>query len=386
VNSFRREDLEQQEEERLAPYAAKSGHSLGRQHPESEHPLRTAFQRDRDRIVHSSAFRRLEYKTQVFINHEGDHYRTRLTHSMEAAQIARTTARALLLNEDLCETLALGHDLGHPPFGHSGEEALRECMKEHGGFEHNLQGLRVLDCLEERYTGFRGLNLTFETRESMRKHTVRPDYPLESHFRPDWAPLLEAQVVDHADSVAYDAHDIDDALHAGILSPGQLDELDLWRQALESTRLRYEGAPWELQKKAIVRTLIDIEVTDLITTTASTLNSRGISSIEAVRSAQEPLVRLSPEIERRKRDVQQFLFKNVYRDYRVIRMQQKAKRFLTELFRELVAHPDQMPPKFQSWAKEVGVPRGVADYIAGMTDRYAQDEYRKLFSPFENLL
>ncbi len=376
-----REELERRVEETLAPFAARSGRSLGRSHPEPEHPYRTAFQRDRDRVIHCAAFRRLQYKTQVFVNHEGDYYRTRLTHSTEAAQVSRTIARAIGLNEDLCEVLALGHDLGHTPFGHSGQDALDACMKEHGGFEHNLQSLRVVELLERRYPGFPGLNLTFETRESIRKHGW-PDRPaVEPGYRPGWAPLLEAQAVDIADSIAYDAHDIDDSAKAGLLEEGRLEDLELWRRAVEGSRL--EG---EMRLRAGTRQLINLEVSDLVETTLANARRLGLDSLEAVRAAKEPAVRFSPGMERGKKELQAFLHRHVYRHHRVIVMQEKAARFVKELFGAYIANPAQLPPRFQSWAREAGTARAVADYIAGMTDRYCQDEYRKMFHPFENIL
>ena len=376
-----REELERREEATLAPCAAKSGRSCGRLHPEPEHPYRTAFQRDRDRVIHCTAFRRLQYKTQVFVNHEGDYYRTRLTHSTEAAQISRSVARALGLNEDLCEVVALGHDLGHTPFGHSGQDALDECMKPHGGFEHNRQSLRVVEILERRYPDFAGLNLSFETRESIRKHGWPPRPPVEEAYRPDWGPLLEAQVVDIADSIAYDAHDIDDSIKAGLITEERLAPLEIWRQATKGSSLS-----GEMRIRAAVRQLINLEVTDLVETTEERVKRLKLNSLEAVRAAKEAAVRFSPEMDRRKRELQRFLHENVYRHFRVVTMAEKARRFITELFRSYTSNPLQLPPRFQAWAREAGVERAVADYIAGMTDRYCQDEYRKLFYPFENIL
>ena len=382
-----RKDLEERETRDLAPYAAHSSRSLGRVHDEPEHPYRTRFQRDRDRVIHSAAFRRLEYKTQVFVNHEGDYYRTRLTHSMEAAQISRTIARVLGLNEDLCEVLALSHDLGHTPFGHSGQDALHECMKDHGGFEHNIQSLRVVTILERRYPEFPGLNLTFESRESIRKHTVRDDMPVDPEYKPEWAPLLEAQGVDFADSIAYDAHDIDDGFEAGILSLEQLGNVVLWREAEEAVRDRYPGdLPGPMLVRQSVLQLINLEVTDLGAHTEQTLNRLGVDSVEKVRAAAEPLVGFSPEMSKKKKELQSFLHANVYRHHRVLIMQAKAIRFIRALFEAYASNPDQLPPRFRDWADQVGVPRAVADYIAGMTDRFAQGEYKKLFHPFENIL
>lgn len=376
-----REDLERREEGMLAPFAARSGRSAGREHPEPEHPFRTAFQRDRDRVIHCAAFRRLQYKTQVFVNHEGDYYRTRLTHSTEAAQISRTIARSMGLNEDLCEVVALGHDLGHTPFGHAGEEALDACMRDHGGFEHNVQTLRVVELLEQRYPAFPGLNLTFETRESIRKHGWPVRRPTEARWRPDWAPLLEAQVVDVADSIAYDAHDLDDGIKAGLISEEALADVELWREAVEGSSLRGEE-----RVHAAVRSIINLEVTDLVRTSLENVGRLGLDSLEAVRAAAEPAVRFSPSMGCKKRALEVFLHQAVYRHHRVLIMAEKAKRFVTELFRSYVSTPDQLPPRFRDWARKAGIQRAVADYVAGMTDRYCQDEYRKLFYPFENLL
>ncbi|MBI2933186.1 MAG: deoxyguanosinetriphosphate triphosphohydrolase [Planctomycetes bacterium] len=381
-----RQQLEEREEKVLAPYAAKCGRSRGRRFPEPEHAYRTAFQRDRDRVIHSAAFRRLEYKTQVFLNHEGDYYRTRLTHSMETAQIARSAARALALNEDLCEVLALAHDLGHTPFGHSGQDALNECMKDHGGFEHNVQSLRVVEVLETRYPQFAGLNLTWETRESMRKHTVRPGKPVEAEYEPTWQTLLENQLVDVADSIAYDAHDLDDGLKAGLIDDPALRGVRLWCEASAAVESATPQATSEQRLRQAVRRIIDTEVTDLITTTDRNLARLGIRTVEDVRRCSERVVGFSPETEARKRELQGFLHAHVYRHHRVVVMSEKAKRFIRSLFDAYVSNLDQLPPRFRDWAKEVGVHRAVADYIAGMTDRYAQDEVRRLFYPFETVL
>jgi dGTPase len=376
-----RQDLERREEQFLAPFAAKSGRSLGRRDPEDEHAYRTAFQRDRDRVIHSTAFRRLQYKTQVFVNHEGDYYRTRLTHSTEAAQVARTLARAMGLNEDLCEVVALGHDVGHPPFGHAGQDALDECMRDHGGFEHNRQTLRVMELLEQRYPGFVGLNLTFETRESIRKHGWPGRKGAEAEYHPEWAPLLEAQVVDVADSIAYDAHDIDDSWKAGLLDERRLETLELWRLATEGSRLQ-----GEIRVRAAVRQMINLMVTDLVEHTLGTLGRLGVDSVEKVRALPELAVRFSPAMEARKKALQKFLHEEVYRHHRVLIMSEKARKFISELFGAYVANPQILPPQFQAWAREAGVHRAVADYLAGMTDRYCQEEYRRLFYPFENVL
>ncbi len=381
-----RKQLEEREEKSLAPYAAKAGGSRGRHHVEPEHDLRTAFQRDRDRVIHSAAFRRLEYKTQVFVNHEGDYYRTRLTHSMEVAQIARTIARALGLNEDLSEALALAHDLGHTPFGHSGQDALQERMKDRGGFEHNLQSLRVVEVLETRYPDFPGLNLTWEMRESMRKHTVRPDAAVEAHYEPSWTTLLENQAVDLADSIAYGAHDLDDSLKAGLISDEQVRGTALWREAAESVSRRYPTTTAEQRLRQAVRWIINAVVSDVCATTERNLARLGIRTVEDVRACPERAVTVSESMAAKKVELQRFLFENVYRHHRVVVMAEKAKRFVRDLFDAYVGNTDQLPPQYRARVTKDGAHRAVADYVAGMTDRYAQDEYRKLFHPFENIL
>jgi len=377
-------------EEHLAPYAARASASRGRRHPDSP-DYRNPYQRDRDRIIHSTAFRRLEYKTQVFVNHEGDHYRTRLTHTLEVTQIARSIARELALNEDLTEAVALAHDLGHTPFGHSGEDALRELMAGHGGFEHNLQGLWVVDLLEKRYPDFPGLNLTYEVRESMTKHRTRYDvsggtpYWGEYDFDPSAPPLLEAQVVDVSDAIAYDSHDVDDALTAGLLHEGDLAGLELFDQAVREVEERYGRVEGVIRQRQIVRSLINIEVVDVLAETAGRIRARGISSAEDVREKGRDLAGFSPERAAAKKELEDFLNKRLYCHHRVRRMAIKAMRFVKALFEAYVTEPAQLPPEFQQHADEVGLYRGVCDYIAGMTDRYAQDEYKKLFYPYERM-
>lgn len=378
--------LEKMEEDFFAHYAAKSGKSEGRKHSEKEHTYRTAFQRDRDRIVHSSAFRRLKHKTQVYIAHEGDYFRTRLTHTMEACQIARTIARVLNLNEDLAETLAISHDLGHPPFGHAGEDALAECMKHDGGFEHNLQGLRVVELLEVRYPDFPGLNLTFETRESMRKHTVKPSLPVEPEYKPEYSPLLECQVVDIADSIAYDAHDIDDAIKAGIITLVSLEETELGAQSVQKVHKIYKNLSGELLSRHVVRTIIDTMVGDIILNTEHLISKNRIKDLEDVRTCKKRIVKFSDALEPKVAQLQKFLYDNVYKSFRVARMAAKAKRFIKDMFTAFIEDPGLLHPRFQKWAETVGIKRSVCDYIAGMTDKYAQEEYKRLFYPFELLL
>ncbi|GAX61779.1 deoxyguanosinetriphosphate triphosphohydrolase [Candidatus Scalindua japonica] len=380
-----REELEKREDSSLAPYAMKSMHTHGRVHPEDEHPYRSVYQRDRDRIIHSTAFRRLEYKTQVFVNHEGDYYRTRLTHSIEVAQIARSISRALCLNEDLSEAIALAHDLGHTPFGHSGEDALRILMRDHGGFEHNVQGLRVVDILEKRYSQFSGLNLSWEVRESIAKHKLLSDDPNVIKFDLSKQPLLEAKIVDIADSIAYDNHDIDDSLKAELITESGLEEVELWRYAKEKVGEQYNNLTKEMENIHTIKYLIDMEVTDLITHTQQMIEKMKIETTDDVQKCKERLVSFSPDISKKKLELQEFLQENAYNHYRVVRMADKAKRFVEELFNAFIENPMQLPPEYQKWIEEAGLYQGVCDYIAGMTDRFAQDEYLKLFYPYERV-
>ena len=362
----------------------KSAESRGRMHEEPEHEYRSAYQRDRDRIIHSKAFRRLEYKTQVFLNHEGDHYRTRLTHTLEVAQISRTIARALGLNEDLTEAIALAHDLGHTPFGHSGESALQEMMQDHGGFEHNRHGLRVVDVLERQYAGFRGINLTHEVRESIAKHSTPWDQPSGKGFDPG-PPLLEAQAVELADSIAYDNHDLDDGLSAGILSEDVLQDISLWAEAGGRVRGKYGDLDAEEARRETIRYLINLSVTDLIETSQAELQAREVASAQAVRQREDNILRFSEDLARRKKDLEDSLYELLYRDYRVMTVTNSARRFVKKIFQELLDDPRELPPEHQDWAEEVGLRRAVCDYVAGMTDRYAQDRYLQMFQPYQKL-
>ncbi len=379
-----REKLEEIEAERLAPYAMKSRESRGRAYPEEEHPYRSAFQRDRDRILHTTAFRRLEYKTQVFITYEGDYYRTRLTHTLEVAQIGRTIARALRANEDLVEAIALAHDLGHTPFGHSGEEALHELMADHGGFEHNRQSLRIVEKLEARYPDFPGLNLTWETREGISKHRTEYDVGPCLGYEPEKRSTLEGQIVNAADEIAYNTHDLDDGLRAGLLMPEMLSGITLWEEALSSLGIKAEKLT-EMNRHQLIRRLIDMEVTDLIQETSRRLEESGVRSVEELRSLPYDVVGFSAEMERANRELKDFLLNNLYRHYRVIRMQAKAKRFIKELFHAYVEEPAQLPAHIQRRLEGEDLHRVVCDYIAGMTDRFALEEYQKLFEPFERV-
>jgi len=379
-----REDLEERERMTLAPYAMKSTESAGRRVDEPAAPYRTCFQRDRDRIIHCKAFRRLEYKTQVFLNHEGDHYRTRLTHTIEVAQISRTIARALGLNEDLTEAIAYAHDVGHTPFGHSGEDSLRELMADHGGFEHNQHGLRVVDLLERQYPGFPGLNLSHEVRESIVKHHTRWDRPSTDEFGPG-APLLEGQVVALADSIAYNNHDLQDGLEAGILTTDMLAGQELVGGAQCIVKQRRADLTGEMLHKQVIRYLIDLFVTDAITHTRREIESRGIASWQDVKAQDGYLVGFTPGLAEQKSRLEDFLCATLYRDYRVVRVTNSARRFVRRLFNAYVEDPRQLPPDQCEWADQVGVHRAVCDYIAGMTDRYAQDQYIQLFQPYQKL-
>jgi dGTPase len=358
----------------------KSARSRGRRHPEAEHAMRTCYQRDRDRVIHSSSFRRLEYKTQVFVNHEGDNYRTRLTHSLEGAQIARTVARALGQNEELTECLVLGHDLGHTPFGHSGERVMDELMREHGGFEHNRQTLRILEVLEERYPGFPGLNLTWEVREGIIKHRPDADATVAPEYSPGEAPPLEAQLVDTVDEIAYNNHDIDDGLRSGMFTVDDIRSTRLFREAHDAAI--GEGiADERLARYQAVRRIINRCSADLLEATLGSVKAARVESSDDVRKAVGRLVVYSPEMAAAVGELKEFLYTHMYRHYRVVRMGDKAGRILRDLFQSFVGEPRQLPPRYYAQIQRDGVHRVVCDYIAGMTDRFALDEHRKLFDP-----
>jgi len=391
-----RRDFEDREKRELAPYAAKSAETRGRVHPEPEHTYRTAYQRDRDRVVHSTAFRRLEYKTQVFLTHEGDFFRTRLTHTLEVTQIARTLARALNLNEDLTEAVALAHDLGHTPFGHSGEEALQDLMRDHGGFEHNRHGIRIIDCLEHPYPQFRGLNLTYEVRECIAKHATSYDHPAASEFEPgppcserfsllQGPPPLEGQIVELADSIAYDSHDLDDALAMGIMSAEALADLDIFRQAASDFAASLADLSLDQRIRRIAKLLIDLMVTDAIVTSTEAIGASGVRSVADVRRADGRLIRLSPALKPKVEELERFLFERVYGHERVARRMTEAKRLVVGLFEAYRADPTRLPPNYQRRTGEEGLERVICDYVAGMTDRFAQAEYRRLCVPFERV-
>jgi dGTPase len=376
-----REDLERREQALLACYAVKSSQARGRAYPEDEHPFRPAFQRDRDRIVHSTAFRRLEYKTQVFVNHEGDHFRTRLTHTLEVAQIARTIARALRLHEDLTEAIALAHDLGHPPFGHAGERAMNEMMLPYGGFEHNQQSLRIVEVLEERYPEFPGLNLTWETRDGLKKHQPHHLPADPGGYAAPVGPSLEAQVTDFADEIAYNNHDIDDGLASQMIRLEELREVALWEEHFSVVQQRYPHASGKIQWRQTVRAIINSLVLDLCEETLGRLTAEGITATDQVRHCPRPLVGFSPEMGRKNAELKLFLLEHLYRHYRVIRMAEKARRILLDLFKVYAESPRQLPPNVAARIPQEGTPRVVCDYIAGMTDRFALEEHRKLFDP-----
>ena len=375
-----RDFLYELERTSLAPYAARSGATRGRRHPEPPHPYRTEFQRDRERIIHSRAFRRLEYKTQVFINHEGDHYRTRLTHTIEVSQISRSIARALRLNEDLAESIALAHDLGLTPFGHAGERQLNDLLKDHGGFEHNRQSLRVVDELEKRYPDYNGLNLTWETREGIIKHSSEHDHPEAGDFSPGSRPSLEAQIIDLADEIAYNNHDLDDGLSSGLLAPGDVKKLALWSLGEE----RYNREPKgdvKIRRQGIIRSIIDLLVSDLIGNTARRLEEFSITAYEGVLAAGEKMVAFSPEIIDANNELKRFLMTNLYQHYRVARMTMKAEMVIRDLFTIYTQHPDTLPEDYQKKFSRDGVVLTATDYIAGMTDRFALEEHQKLTDP-----
>jgi len=378
--------LKKIEESMLAPYAMKNSCSRGRAHKEKEHPYRSAYQRDRDRIVHSAAFRRLEYKTQVFVNHEGDYYRTRLTHTIEVSQIARTIASALRLNTDLTEAIALAHDLGHTPFGHSGEEALNDLMSGFGGFNHNLQGLRVVDYLEERYPDFPGLNLSWEVREGIVKHSSAFDKaePIKE-LNPDELPVLETQVVDIADEIAYDNHDLDDGLTSGLIREEDLKKLSIWNNIENQITAEYGKLGADKRKYLIIRSLINIQVTDLIRQAQSNIEKYRLKSPADAKKIDKKVVLFSKNMLNLKVPLRSFLMERLYHHYRVIRMSTKAKRFIEELFKVYIEKPEQLPAEAQKKMHKDGVRRVICDYIAGMTDRYALDEYKKLFDPYEKV-
>jgi dGTPase len=380
-----REKYEKNENEYLAPYAMRSSDSRGRKIPEEKQSFRTDFQRDRERIIHSTAFRRLEYKTQVFVNYEGDHYRTRLTHTIEVSQIARGIARALRLNEDLTEGIALAHDLGHTPFGHSGEATLNKLMKGHGGFEHNRQSLKVVEQLENRYPDFPGLNLTYELREGILKHETIYDNPMYPNdlFKADRG-TLECQVVNVADEIAYTCHDVDDGLRSGLISYEGLEEIALWNELHDIVMARHPFIQnTDLYRHQMVKELIGLMITDAVTASMEALEHHHLANVDDVRGMPKNLVCRSDQALTKESRLKQFLFEKMYSHYRLMRMAEKAERILTTLFESYINNPDQLPPNFRSRIAGEDKYIVVADYIAGMTDRFAGQEYKKMIDPFE---
>ena len=386
-----RQEMEATEQKTLAAFAQKSGDSRGRKYPEPRHAYRTEFQRDRARIIHSRAFRRLEYKTQVFLNGTGDHLRTRLTHSIEVASISRTLARALGLNEDLAEAIALAHDLGHSPFGHSGEEMLAECMRDYGGFDHNRQSLRVVELLENAYPNFSGLNLTFEVREGLQKHQAFYEMPEDvrhaavgdesdergplHHYH---SPSLEAQIANLADEITYYSHDLDDAVDFEILSPAQLQENTVWRRSHDAVCARYHEVREPDLHKLVIRDIIDRQVADVIGSSAQSITAAQVQSADAVREQETVLIRYSDELTEANDELRRFLYQNVYYHPRVAEVNKRACEMLRHVFEAYVAGPQELGEAAAGRVEAEGLERSVCDYIAGMTDRYLIEEYRRL--------
>ena len=370
----------------LASYAVDDGNSRGRAHAEPRPKARSEFQRDRDRIVHSTAFRRLEYKTQVFVNHEGDLFRTRLTHSIEVAQIARSVARTLRLNDDLAEAIALAHDLGHTPFGHAGQEALNECMRGHGGFEHNLQSLRIVERLEERYGAFDGLNLMYETREGILKHCsparARELGELGHRFLDGRRPSLEAQICNLADEIAYNNHDVDDGLRSGVLTLEQLQEISLFARHAGEVDAEFPHIAGRRRVHETIRRMIDAQVTDLLAESSRRIVAAAPASLPDVHNAPE-LIGFTEEMKQENHALKSFLREHLYRHFEVLRMTAKARRVIQDLFSAFVADPRLLPPQYQIMADTGSIERATADYIAGMTDRYSMKEHRRLFAVSE---
>ncbi len=381
---YLRPQLEKLEDAALAPYALRSAQSRGRLHPERESASRTAFQRDRDRIIHTTAFRRLEYKTQVFVFYEGDHYRTRLTHTLEVAQLGRSLARGLGCNEDLTEAICLAHDLGHAPFGHAGEHILNLLMQEHGGFNHNTQSYRIVTQLERRFPAFDGLNLTYETREGMIKHETAYDKSDATGYEPDKRASLEAQLTNLADEMAYNAHDLEDGLRAGLFDIHDLEELTIWRDLREQVGWQ-PGAFDFLARHAVIRELIGWTVTDVVQSTAQRLADHRLDTPEKVQQHPSNVVNYSDELRPKVAQLKAFLYDRMYRHYRLVRMQTKAERFISDIFHAYVSEPRMLPAETQKLLQHRPVQRVVADYIAGMTDRYALDEHQKLFDPYRKV-
>lgn len=378
---FSRQELEEIEDRSLAPYGARSKDSKGRAYLDNEPDYRTAFQRDRDRVLHTTAFRRLEYKTQVFINFEGDYFRTRLTHTLEVAQVGRTIARALGANEDLVEAICLAHDLGHSPFGHAGEYTLSKLMKDFGGFDHNKQSLRIVTDLEQRYPEFPGLNLTWETREGMVKHESEYDLTDAREFSPELRGNLETQICNVADELAYTTHDLDDGLRSGMITPQMLDGIALWEILTET--YNWSGPLLQdLDRNSMIRNLVGLLVTDMIHATDTRLKESGVKSALDIQRLTYNIIGYREDVQRRNRELKDFLFTKLYRHYRVVRMQVKAEHIVADLFTAYLAEPLILPDHVQQWIPGRGLERTICDYIAGMTDRYAIEEHARLHDPY----
>jgi len=377
---FNRQLLEKIEKQSMAPYGMLSMDTKGREYEDREPDYRTSFQRDRDRILHTTSFRRLEYKTQVFINYEGDYFRTRLTHTLEVAQIARTITKALGANSDLIEAICLAHDLGHPPFGHSGEKMLNKLMKDYNGFDHNKQSLRIITEMEQRYRNFPGLNLTWEVREGIVKHETEYDIADASNFDPELRGQLEAQIANVADELAYSAHDLDDGLRSGMITPEMLNGVEFWEILTE--QIGWEGNTMtDLERHVLIRKLIGILVTDSVTTISSKLQKANVQSPLDIQKLEYNISGYSEPVQRRHRELKDFLYKDLYRHHRVMRMQNKSERIISELFNAYKKEPAMLPREFQIPIDKIGLERTICDYIAGMTDRYAIEEHKKLFDP-----
>ena len=378
IKLIKRTDLEKLESNILAPYAVKSGESQGRQHVEEEHPYRSRFQRDRDRIIHTSAFRRLEYKTQVFVYHEGDYYRTRLTHSVEVAQIARSICKSLRLNEDLAESVALSHDLGHPPFGHTGQDVLNRLMKGHGGFEHNKQSLRIVKLLEKRYPEFNGLNLTWEVLEGICKHT-KDEENLITSAKGMRHPSLEAQITDFADGIAYNAHDLDDGITSDLLNLEQLRKVALWKENEDRFDQQYSRLDFKLKKYQVVRGIINELVTDLLKATSENIDNHNLKNVDEVRRAPFLMATFGKEVAEKNKELKKFLHKNMYAHRKVLRMEFKAGLTLDGIFEAYMKMPGLLPESVLKNEAYGTLERRICDYISGMTDRYAINEYKNLY-------
>ena len=378
--AYTRLQLEKMEDEFLAPYAVHASHSKGRKYFENEPQFRTCFQRDRDRILHTTAFRRLEYKTQVFINYEGDYYRTRLTHTLEVTQIGRTIARALGANEDLVESICLAHDLGHPPFGHSGEMILNQLMQGYGGFNHNHQSYRIVTEIEQRYPQFPGLNLTWEVLEGMVKHETEYDKTDALEFDSHLRGHLEAQITNVADELAYTSHDLDDGLRSGMINTDMLTDIELWKQVTD--RMDVSSCQLDdLTRHSIIRELIGLEVDSMIQHSLQRIESSEIKTQSELQALDHNVIGFNDHMTGLNRQLKDFLFHNLYRNYRVVRMQKKAERILTELFNAYRNEASMLPMHFQEQIELKGKEQTISDYLAGMTDRFAVDEYLKLFDP-----